>query len=130
MGLFMTLEGLTEEDAVRLASEEAVPADRLRVFDLHCDTLDRLAFHGDASVPGGFAAHDARIPAHRMATLADNDAHVSLARTEGSPGASALRRSSPTRCAATRPGRCSGACSPCWSASWNAAAISWRKRAR
>ena len=83
MGLFMTLEGLTEEDAVRLASEEAVPADRLRVFDLHCDTLDRLAFHGDASVPGGFAAHDARIPAHRMATLADNDAHVSLARTEG-----------------------------------------------
>ena len=56
MGLFMTLEGLTEEDAVRLASEEAVPADRLRVFDLHCDTLDRLAFHGDASVPGGFAA--------------------------------------------------------------------------
>ena len=81
MGLFMTLEGLTEEDAVRLASEEAVPADRLRVFDLHCDTLDRLAFHGDASVPGGFAAHDARIPAHRMATLADNDAHVSLART-------------------------------------------------
>ena len=83
MGLFMTLEGLTEEDAVRLASEEAVPADRLRVFDLHCDTLDRLAFHGDASVPGGFAAHDARIPAHRMATLADNDAHVSLARTGG-----------------------------------------------
>ena len=83
MGLFMTLEGLTEEDAVRLASEEAVPADRLRVFDLHCDTLDRLAFRGDASVPGGFAAHDARIPAHLMATLADNDAHVSLARTEG-----------------------------------------------
>ena len=83
MGLFMTLEGLTEEDAVRLASEEAVPADRLRVFDLHCDTLDRLAFHGDASVPGGFAAHDALIPAHRMATLADNDAHDSLARTEG-----------------------------------------------
>ena len=83
MGLFMTLEGLTEEDAVRLASEEAVAADRLRVLDLHCDTLDRLAFHGDASVPGGFAAHDARIPAHRMATLADNDAHVSLARTEG-----------------------------------------------
>ena len=29
------------------------------------------------------AAHDARIPAHRMATLADNDAHVSLARTGG-----------------------------------------------
>ena len=83
MGLFMTLEGLTEEDAVRLASEEAVAADRLRVLDLHCDTLDRLAFHGDASVPGGFAAHDARIPAHRMATLADNDAHVSLARTGG-----------------------------------------------
>ncbi|BAK44409.1 dipeptidase [Eggerthella sp. YY7918] len=55
----------------------------LRVFDLHCDTLDRLAFYGDASVPGGFAEHDAAIPADRMATLADNDAHISLARMAG-----------------------------------------------
>lgn len=55
----------------------------LRVFDLHCDTLDRLAFYGDASVPGGFAEHDAGIPADRMTTLADNDAHISLARMVG-----------------------------------------------
>lgn len=87
MGLFMTLEDLAAEEAARLANEKSGPGGpdaaggRLRVFDLHCDTLDRLAFHGDASVPGGFAAHDAHVPAHRMATLADNDAHVSLVRT-------------------------------------------------
>lgn len=82
-GLFMTLDELAAEEAARLEDEGRAASNRLRVFDLHCDTLDRLAFHGDASVPGGFAAHDAHIPAHRMATLADNDAHISLARTEG-----------------------------------------------
>lgn len=56
-------------------------AERLRVFDLHCDTLDRLALSGDATVPGGFAEHDAGVPRERMSSLADNDAHVSLART-------------------------------------------------
>lgn len=87
MGLFMTLDELAAEETARLANEKAglggpdAGDGRLRVFDLHCDTLDRLAFHGDASVPGGFAAHDAHVPAHRMATLADNDAHVSLVRT-------------------------------------------------
>ena len=45
MGLFMTLEGLTEEDAVRLASEEAVPADRLRVFDLHLSLIHISQVH-------------------------------------------------------------------------------------
>ena len=86
MGLFMTLDELAAEETARLANEKAGTGGpdagdgRLRVFDLHCDTLDRLAFHGDASVPGGFAAHDAHAPAHRMATLSDNDAHVSLVR--------------------------------------------------
>lgn len=65
-----------------MTTDGAAAPDRLRVFDLHCDTLDRLAFYGDVSVPGGFAAHDAHIPTHRMATLADNDAHISLARME------------------------------------------------
>ena len=89
MGLFMTLEDASAEEAALLwegVLPEAVPGEaaegRPRVFDLHCDTLDRLAFHGDPSVPGGFAAHDARIPAARMSSLADNDAHVSLSRTE------------------------------------------------
>lgn len=88
MGLFMTLEELAAEEAARLATESApdlagqsVIPERLRVFDLHCDTLDRLAFYGDPSVPGGFAEHDVHVPAARMATLADNDAHISLART-------------------------------------------------
>ena len=88
MGLFVTLEEASLEEAVLLregAAPSAAPngaADaRLRVFDLHCDTLDRLAFHGDSTVPGGFAAHDAHIPAARMSSLADNDAHISLART-------------------------------------------------
>ena len=87
MGLFMTLEDASAEEAALLREgvlPKAAPggaAGRLRVFDLHCDTLDRLAFHGDPTVPGGFAAHDAPIPAARMSSLADNDAHISLART-------------------------------------------------
>lgn len=89
MGLLLTLDDLSAEEAACLgvAAKEAdasgEPKNKLRVFDLHCDTLDRLAFYGDASVPGGFAEHDAGIPAARMATLADNDAHISLARTAG-----------------------------------------------
>ena len=87
MGLFMTLEDASAEGAALLREgvlPKAAPggaAGRLRVFDLHCDTLDMLAFHGDPTVPGGFAAHDAPIPAARMSSLADNDAHISLART-------------------------------------------------
>lgn len=53
---------------------------RLKVFDLHCDTLDRLALSGDPTVPGGFYEHDAGIPRERMSRLDDNDAHVSLER--------------------------------------------------
>ena len=79
-GRLLIAEEPDVESAVRTAGQRA-SGKALKVFDLHCDTLDRLAFHGDASVPGGFAEHDARIPAARMATLADNDAHVSLART-------------------------------------------------
>ena len=90
MGLFMTLEEASAEEAALLrvgalpeAAQREKVEGRLRVFDLHCDTLDRLAFHGDPTVPGGFAEHDAAVPRHRMATLADNDAHISLARTAG-----------------------------------------------
>lgn len=54
---------------------------RVRVLDLHCDTLDRLALSGDPSVPGGFYEHDEGVPRDRMSSLRDNDAHVSLART-------------------------------------------------
>ena len=50
-----------------------------RIFDLHCDTLDRLALH-DAMPEAGFMAEDAAIPAHRMSSLADNDAHIDLTR--------------------------------------------------
>ncbi len=50
-----------------------------RIFDLHCDTLDRLALH--SVIPeAGFMAEDAAIPAHRMSSLADNDAHIDLTR--------------------------------------------------
>lgn len=52
----------------------------LTVFDLHCDTLDRLVFSGDPSVPGGFYEHDNRIPRERLSRLDDNDAHISLKR--------------------------------------------------
>ena len=51
-----------------------------KVFDLHCDTLDRLALSGDPTVPGGFYEHDAGVSRARMSRLDDNDAHISLAR--------------------------------------------------
>lgn len=51
-----------------------------KVFDLHCDTLDRLALSGDPTVPGGFYEHNAGVPRDRMSRLDDNDAHISLAR--------------------------------------------------
>lgn len=53
---------------------------KLKVFDLHCDTLDRLALSGDPTVPGGFYEHDAGVPRDRMSRLDDNDAHISLTR--------------------------------------------------
>ena len=68
MGLFMTLEEASAEEAALLrvgalpeAAQREKAEGRLRVFDLHCDTLDRLAFHGDPTVPGGFAEHDAAV---------------------------------------------------------------------
>lgn len=87
MGLFMTLGDASPEEAAKLWGDDAFSQakdanpDRLRVFDLHCDTLDRLALSGDPGVPGGFAEHDAAIPRSRMSSLADNAAHVSLARS-------------------------------------------------
>ena len=96
MGGFLTFDGGADEEAVCRAAEaagwgafgaagEGGGADdaggRLRVFDLHCDTLDRLALAGDLTAPGGFAQHDANVPRSRLSSLADNDAHVSLART-------------------------------------------------
>lgn len=50
-----------------------------RIFDLHCDTLDRLALHS-IMPEAGFMAEDAAIPAHRMQSLADNDCHIDLQR--------------------------------------------------
>jgi len=54
----------------------------LRVFDLHCDTLDRLALHDGSEWPE-IVIHDAGIPADRLSSLADNDASFSLNRVEG-----------------------------------------------
>ncbi len=52
---------------------------RIDIFDLHCDTLDRLALH-ESAPELGFSEHDAHIPASRMSSLADNDAHIGLNR--------------------------------------------------
>lgn len=49
----------------------------LRVFDLHCDTLDRLALHGSREYPP-FAPRDIVVSHARMSSLADNAAHISL----------------------------------------------------
>jgi len=55
---------------------------RIHVFDLHCDTLDRLALHDGPEWPE-IVIHDAGIPVHRLSSLADNDASFSLNRAEG-----------------------------------------------
>ena len=55
----------------------------LRVFDLHCDTLDRLALHGNGDAAFAYMEGDERIPHARMSSLLDNDAHISLRRTQG-----------------------------------------------
>ena len=49
----------------------------MRIFDLHCDTLDRLALHASAEYPA-FAPQDGGVAHERMSSLADNDAHISL----------------------------------------------------
>ena len=55
---------------------------RINIFDLHCDTLDRLALH-EAAADLGFSEHDAHIPAERMSSLASNAAHIDLSRMLG-----------------------------------------------
>ncbi len=61
--------------------ESAVPS-RLKVFDLHCDTLERLALPGDPLASSGRAALSALASGKRMDSLAENDAHISLARVK------------------------------------------------
>ena len=101
MGRFITIEDALEHNAAHADDRAAVAHDltvrrgavgadtRLgaqggllpRVFDLHCDTLDRLALSGDPVAPGGFYERDANVPRERMSSLRDNDAHISLERT-------------------------------------------------
>lgn len=51
-----------------------------RIFDLHCDTIDRLC----ASAEGWpFAEEDENVDPARMSDLEDNDAHISLERMAG-----------------------------------------------
>lgn len=52
---------------------------KLPVFDLHCDTLDRIAL-GNSSVYPGFTQQNELegIPLDRLSSLHSNDAHVSL----------------------------------------------------
>ncbi|MCL2654787.1 MAG: membrane dipeptidase [Coriobacteriia bacterium] len=53
-------------------------ANRIRVFDLHCDTLDRLACGGEFAPPG----QDPQVDAP-PASLRSNSAHLSLDRMRG-----------------------------------------------
>lgn len=56
-------------------------AGKLRVFDLHCDTLDRLALHENGEAVFSYMEGDNLIPHARMSSLLSNDAHISLERT-------------------------------------------------
>ena len=63
-----------------------VAMDGMRVFDLHCDTLDRLCLHDYPAYPG-FARQNASegIPLDRLQSLKDNDGHISLDRMGDHP---------------------------------------------
>ncbi len=52
---------------------------RVGLFDLHCDTLDRLALHGSPEYPACME-HDEGMPAARMSSLVDNDADIAVGR--------------------------------------------------
>ncbi|WP_102337693.1 dipeptidase [Collinsella provencensis] len=54
---------------------------RIRIFDLHCDTLDRLALH-TAFPDVEFEDFVMGTPKDRLLSLADNDAHISLDRMQ------------------------------------------------
>ena len=58
----------------------------VRIFDLHCDTLDRLALH-EVIGQTGIEFDDSDIPAERMSSLADNDADIDLCRMLRATGA-------------------------------------------
>lgn len=81
------LRGVAFAGAGAVESRPGVGADsgsdrgKLRVFDLHCDTLDRLALHGSGDVAFEYMEGDAAIPYARLSSLRDNDAHISLERT-------------------------------------------------
>ncbi len=86
-GSFATLDTLGADEARLLAQVSgiglenlAVLDSRLRVFDLHCDTLDRLVLVHEPNDLGGFAEQFSGGNLERMRSLDDNDAHISLAR--------------------------------------------------
>lgn len=79
VSLLLCLKGLGFE-AFRMEGRiMAIITHPTRIFDLHCDTLDRLALH-NAIPEAGFMAEDSLVPAHRMSSLADNAAHIDLTR--------------------------------------------------
>ena len=53
---------------------------KTRIFDLHCDTLDRLALYGSPLVD--FTDYGRFAPKERMSSLYDNDGHISLNRMQ------------------------------------------------
>lgn len=67
----------TSEEGV--FSSGAPDAGKQRVFDLHCDTLDRLALHG-AEFPTMWTEHDANVPGELLSSLSHNACHLALDR--------------------------------------------------
>ena len=84
MGAFLTLEELVAEEVERSSktSCEGGLSNKTRVFDLHCDTIARLAAVEDPRILPDFAEHDAALPPGRMSSLGSNAAQVSLERMQ------------------------------------------------
>lgn len=75
--------GEPEPDDEAEGAEAPVPADdanaKLRVLDLHCDTLDRLCLE-QVAPRTIWSDHDAEIPLARRSSLASNCCHIDLER--------------------------------------------------
>lgn len=63
-------------------NKETVTRAPLCVFDLHCDTLDRLALFGESSSDWAVDLNEGLTASH-MASLSSNGCHISLERTAG-----------------------------------------------
>lgn len=70
-----------ENDFMSVQPSDLVYLPKMPVFDLHCDTLDRIALRSSSAYPDFAKQNELEgTSVNRLSSLYDNDAHVSLSR--------------------------------------------------